>query len=53
MHYHNYSVLECIDMKYGKGTVSKNREDFKSRLNQKCIDQRKTLTTKTEEKKQE
>uniref|UniRef100_A0A1X7V5T3 BEN domain-containing protein n=1 Tax=Amphimedon queenslandica TaxID=400682 RepID=A0A1X7V5T3_AMPQE len=45
-------IEECIDMKYGKGTVTKNRKDLKSRLNQKCIDQRKLLVVKSEDRKE-
>ena len=49
--YYN-AALECIDMQYGKGTVARNRQDFKSCLNQKCIDQRKLLVVKSEDKKE-
>ena len=30
--------LECVDRKYGKGTMVKYENDIKKKANQKCID---------------
>ena len=49
-------IAECIDYKFGKGTVKANRETFIRQCNQKCLDRgnpkkqlkKKILTKKTE-----
>lgn len=33
-----FSCIECVDRKYGKGTVLKYESEIKKKCNQKCID---------------